>query len=141
MGMTGQCLCGAVTFEGQGQMGGVHTCHCADCARWNGGPLMAVEFENGIKVEGPVNWYQSSDWGERGSCSTCGSALFWRMRDRSRINVAVGALDDRSVIEKIASHIFFDSKPDFYDFADDAPRLTGAEVVAQFLAGQDKTDT
>lgn len=128
----GRCLCGAVAFTGIGEPGPVSCCHCRDCARWNGGPLMAVSFAGGFHIEGPVRWYQSSEWGERGSCATCGSALFWRMRDGSATNVSVGALDDPSAFGPIDSHIFIDSKPATYDFADDAPRLTAQEVWEKF---------
>lgn len=129
-GASGRCLCGAVTFRGLGVAKGVHCCHCRDCARWNGGPLMAVEFTGGFEIAGPVRWFASSDWAERGSCQTCGAALFWRMQDGSASNVAVGAFDDPTLFTGIASHIFVDSKPAFYDFADSAPRLTAAEVLA-----------
>jgi hypothetical protein len=126
---SGRCLCGAVSFAGLGAPKGVHCCHCRDCARWNGGPLMAVEFEGGIDASGPVRWYASSDWAERGSCEVCGSALLWCLRDGSLINVAVGALDDQSLFQSIESHIFVDSKPTYYEFADDSPRLTAAQFL------------
>lgn len=134
-GSTGRCLCGAVTFRGVGSPKGVHCCHCRDCARWNGGPLMAVEFTGGLEIAGPVRWYASSDWAERGSCDRCGSALFWRMRDGSTSSAAVGAFDDQTQFAGIESHIFVDSKPAYYEFADGAPRLTAAEVMALFAPG------
>lgn len=132
---TGRCLCGDVTFRGLGAPKGVHCCHCRDCARWNGGPLMAVEFTGGLEISGPVRWFASSDWAERGSCGRCGSALFWRMQDGSVSNVAVGAFDDQTLFPGIASHIFVDSQPAYYAFADTAPRLTAAEVLAAFEGG------
>jgi hypothetical protein len=126
---SGRCLCGAVTLAGRGAPKGIHCCHCRDCARWNGGPLMAVEFEGGIDVAGPVRWFASSEWAERGSCEACGSALLWRLKDLSMINAAVGAFDDQSIFAGIESHIFVDSKPRYYEFADDAPRLTAAQFL------------
>lgn len=129
---TGRCLCGAVTFAGLGAFANVSCCHCRDCARWNGGPLMAVEFSDGLAIEGPVRWFQSSAWAERGSCERCGSALFWRTRDGSMVNASAGAFDDQTRFAKLDSHIFIDSKPAYYDFSDAAPRLTGAEVLAHY---------
>ncbi|MEM9384320.1 MAG: GFA family protein [Pseudomonadota bacterium] len=131
----GHCLCGAVSFTGKGESEGVHCCHCRDCARWNGGPLLSVAFTEGYDVEGPVRWFASSVWAERGSCERCGSALFWRLRDGSYFSAAVGAFDDTSAFARIDSHIFIDCKPEHYEFADDAPRLTAAEVIAKFTAG------
>ncbi|MEO0973291.1 MAG: GFA family protein [Pseudomonadota bacterium] len=132
MNTTGHCLCGAVTFRGKGAPEGIHTCHCRDCARWNGGPLMSVEFTESYDIEGPVHWFDSSQWAQRGSCQRCGSALFWRMRDGSHLSVSAGAFDDPTLFDSIDSHIFIDAKPAYYEFADNAPRLTAAEVIARF---------
>lgn len=128
----GHCLCGAVSFRGVGDHEGIHCCHCRDCARWNGGPLLSVEFSQGYEIEGPVRWYSSSEWAQRGSCECCGSALFWRMQDGSHCSAAIGAFDEPGQFTHIASHIFIDRKPGHYEFADDAPRLTAAQVIAQF---------
>ncbi len=136
--MTGHCLCGAVTYEGQGERGRVHLCHCSDCVRWTGGPFMGLQFSDGLTIKtGDVNWYDSSDWGERGSCSKCGSTLFWRLKQDHKITiVTAGSLDDTSDLEPIEEHIFIDHKPDYYDFAGDVPRLTGAEVFARLQEQQ-----
>ena len=37
----------------------------------------------------------------------------------------------------IAEHIFVEEKPAYYDFADEAPRVTGAEVFERFTGPQD----
>ena len=135
---TGGCLCGAVRFVGNGEASGVHVCHCAQCARWTGGPALCVEFSEGIDITGEVTWFSSSDWAERGFCGGCGSTLFYRLKDGSYINVGTGFLDDRSDLAPIDPHIFVDHRPPFYDFADAAPRLTGEEFFKQLQAGQDQ---
>jgi hypothetical protein len=133
---TGRCLCGAVVYEGKGEPGDLHVCHCTACRRWNGGPAMAVTFSGGIEIRTPdtVNWFSSSDWAERGSCRVCGSALFYRLKDGDPpyINVSAGSLDDASVVKGVHEHIFVESWPAYYDFADDAPRTTGEDFVARF---------
>ena len=140
MAITGGCHCGNIWFEGKGALGAVHVCHCDDCARWSGGPSISVDFADGIEINGKVAWYQSSERGERGFCPKCGSALFYRLQDKSYINVAVGQLDNRAAIETIDSHIFIDRKPGFYDFSDTAPRLTGAEFIAQIEGEKTEED-
>ena len=130
--MTGQCLCGDVKYKGLGKASAVHACHCRDCARFMGGPFLGVEFD-GVQADGPVNWFQSSEWGERGSCSKCGSAMFWRLQDGgAHFTVTLGSLDDRKRIAPIDRHIFIDAMPHHYDFSDTAERLTGAQVMALF---------
>ena len=117
----------------------MHSCHCADCLRWVGGPFMALHFPAGVKIVEPstVNWYQSSDWAERGSCGHCGTALFWRLRsDHGMTVVSAGSLDQNEELDPIEEHIYIDKKPPWYDFADDAPRLTAAQFMARIQAGQ-----
>ncbi|GGY56448.1 GFA family protein [Parvularcula lutaonensis] len=130
--ITGRCLCGAVTYEATSKNGRLGVCHCSDCQRWKGGPFIGLDVET-ISIEGPVRWYSSSEWAERGSCSECGSALFWRMKDGRHQTVSAGSVDDPSAIKDIKSHIFIDSKPDYYDFTGDAPRLTGEETLAMVM--------
>lgn len=98
---------------------------------------MAVEFTESYEFDGPVRWYTSSEWAERGSCERCGSALFWRMRDGTHFSASVGAFDEPSLFSAIESHIFVDCKPAHYEFADNAPRLTAAQVIERF--GGDST--
>jgi hypothetical protein len=132
---TGHCLCGAVAYTGKGQRGHIHVCHCDSCRRWTGGPYLGVQFSEGVSIGTPdaVNWYESSDWAMRGSCRTCGTAMFYRLKSApDDLAVTAGSLDDTTGIGQIEEHIFIDSKPDYYDFVGDAPRVTGAEVFARF---------
>ena len=138
--VTGHCLCGAVTYRG---LGGphphMHVCHCTNCQRWSGGPFIGLRFDGGIEIGNPegVNWYPSSDWAERGSCKACGGAMFYRMRqDPSQVIVSAGSLDTVGGAVAIGEHIFIDEKPAYYDFAGDAPRVTGAEVFARYQSPQ-----
>ena len=138
--LTGSCLCGAVTFTGRGQPSAVHVCHCRMCAKWSGGPAMGVEFSDGIDFEGEVRWFASSDWGERGFCPTCGSSLFYRLRDGSYMNTAVGFLDEPAQIAAIDLEIFIDQKPDCYAFEGKPSRLTGPDFLKRLKSGQSLYD-
>jgi len=138
MSVKGRCLCGAVQFTGTPVPGrGISVCHCGQCRRWAGGPFFAVRMQGGITLTQEVGliWFRSSDHGERGFCDRCGSSLFWR-KPGSGLDVAVsvGALVDGHR-EQIASHIWIEDKPDFYDFADDAPRLTAEQAMARVMTG------
>ena len=127
---TGKCLCGEVTFFGHGSVTDMHVCHCRSCARWGGGPAFGLSFSEGIEINGSVTWFDSSDWAERGFCSKCGSTLFYRLKSGDFISVAAGALDDQTLVPPIGSHIYIDRKPNYYEFADSAPRLTEEEFLA-----------
>ncbi|HUS53469.1 MAG TPA: GFA family protein [Thermohalobaculum sp.] len=134
MNRTGQCLCGAVQFSGTPVgRGQVSVCHCGQCRRWNSGPLMSLDMDGVVTLtkSDALVWYKSSDHGERGFCRHCGSGLFWREPGATLgWGVSVGALDDVTGVQ-IAQHIWIDDKPDFYDFADDAPRKTAAQCVVE----------
>lgn len=130
---TGRCLCGAVRFEFDGAPGGIGFCHCKMCRRWSGGaPFAAFQAAPRLLAAESLRWHKSSEWGERGFCRECGTPLFWRAAGVSEWAISAGALDDEKGLA-VAKHIFIDDKPDFYDFADDAPRSTGAEFTAGVL--------
>jgi hypothetical protein len=125
-----------VQFAGTLVDGGrISVCHCGQCRRWNSGPLMSVDMEDGMTLirDDGLDWYKSSDRGERGFCRHCGSSLFWREPGAAHgWGISAGALDDASGLT-IARHIWVDDRPNFYDFSDTAPRLTAAQAEAKGL--------
>ena len=129
----GGCLCGAVRFEGVLSDRGVQLCHCKMCRALSSGPFHTVKFVGGVTLteRRGLKWFESSDWGRRGFCGECGATLFWSMKgaDDGRWPVSAGALDE-DVEQPLSKHIFVDHAPGYYAFADDAPRLTQAEVLA-----------
>lgn len=132
----GRCLCGAVSFEARGEPSPVHACHCDDCRRFSGMAFIATNIGE-IDLHGPVRWFASSAWAERGSCGECGSALFWRLRDPAAsaalgTAVSLGAFDDRAEFGPIAEHYFADNIPASYDFTGDGVRLSREETLAKF---------
>ena len=136
MERTGRCLCGAVTFTAKGLEPTLAACHCGMCRRWTGGPLLAIS-------PGEVEWvgedriatYRSSEWAERGFCSSCGTSLFYRVTapgpHQGREHLAFGTLDDQSGFE-LNLEYFIDIKPEAYALEGDRTRLTEAEVFARF---------
>lgn len=130
MQATGHCLCGAVRFEAEDVQSDVHACHCGKCARWGGGPVLAVNVGKiAFDGESSIARFQSSDWGERGFCSRCGSHLFFRLREADHYLVAMGAFDEQAPF-RLAGEIYVDEKSPAYDFAGDHPRLTGEQFLA-----------
>jgi hypothetical protein len=131
--LNGQCLCGAVRFHGTPVPGrGIGVCHCGQCRRWASGPFMAIRMTGGVTFDADeaLVWHRSSDHGERGFCGKCGTSLFWRAPGAGNdVAVNVSALPEDHG-QAINEHIWVDDKPDFYDFSDDAPRLTAAQAMA-----------
>lgn len=131
--MTGRCLCGAVTLTASGLNQHVDACHCRMCRTWGGGPLFAVGCEDGISLTGEaqVTIYDSSAWAERGFCSRCGTHLFYRLKDKRWYAIPAGVLENQEGLV-LHQQIFIDEQPAYYELANDTPRLTGEEFLAQY---------
>ena len=134
----GACLCGAVRFAIEADASEVAVCHCGMCRRWTGGPFAGIHVKGAVAFEGreAIGLYRGSSWGERGFCKICGSTLFWRLQDQSETVLPAGAFDDASGF-KLTTEIFIDEKPDFYDFAQETKKMTGAEAFAAFAPPSD----
>ena len=94
---------------------------------------MAVNCGKDVAFEGKENIsvFDSSAWAERGFCSTCGTHLFYRLKDGNQYIMPAGLFDDdeRFVFD---NQVFIDEKPPFYRFANETEELTGAEVFAKY---------
>ena len=132
---SGGCLCGAVRFEIAVPEATFTVCHCGMCRRWSRRPV------HGRALPGPgqfhqriagLSWYRGSKWGERGFCGRCGTSLFWRLAGDPTAMLAVSAeaFDDADDLS-LDRHIYIDAKPARYAFADDRPRLTEAQCLAE----------
>ena len=116
----GSCLCGAVTFEVEGDLAGPDACHCTKCRKHSGHFFASTDVPRSavmIRGEEKVSWYQSSEKARRGFCSTCGSSLFWDPLFRDWIGIAMGAFDGPTET-RLHVHIFVADKSDYYDVAD-----------------------
>lgn len=133
--VNGSCLCGAVRMAIKPTSTSVGACHCSMCRKWGGGPLLAVECESDVQIDGAdnVSVFSSSEWAERAFCSRCGSHLFYRLKKGGLYAVPVGLLEDGG--QWVFDHqLFVDEQPAFYAFANETKQLTGAEIFAQFAA-------
>lgn len=75
----GQCHCGAVKYETAGTTTHQTLCHCTDCRRHSGAPMVgwALFPNEQLKIEGETREYASSEHGRRHFCPTCGTGLFY----------------------------------------------------------------
>lgn len=124
--LEGGCLCGAIRFRLSPPIRDVVVCHCRQCAKWTGSVVAAtaVALENFELLSGAddLQWYAATPHAERGFCGRCGSSLFWRPADKSRISVLAGVLDPPTGLA-VSAHIFVADKSDYYKISDDAPQF------------------
>ena len=129
---SGACLCGSVKVEVKGAKKDMGTCHCNMCRKWGGGPLFAVECGTEVTLSGEdsVSIYDSSDWAVRGFCKSCGTHLFYRLKESGQYHMSLGIFENANEFS-FHHQIFIDEKPAYFDFANETLKLTGAEVFAQ----------
>ncbi len=80
MKITGGCHCGAVRYQAEGEPLTHALCHCTDCRRSAGAPMVGWTMYpvNAVKVsKGEPKVYESSKDGRRYFCGVCGTGLFY----------------------------------------------------------------
>jgi len=132
MALKGQCLCGDVKFE-TGDEYHLDACHCSMCQKWAGGVFIGADFRAGevtITKDDGLTWYASSDWAKRGFCKSCGSSLFYRLKDNDDFWAVCAGSIDIPAGQSLGKEIFIGEKRDYFALSGDHPRLTGTEFMA-----------
>ena len=110
---TGQCHCGAIQYEVNGDLIGEINCH-----RWHGNfAAYAVALLSDFKITkgaDTLTWYESSGTARRGFCPHCGSSIFKDNKDGEKIVLSVGALNAPTGLAHLKD-IFTESKGDWYE--------------------------
>ena len=101
MSLTGGCQCGAVRYRLDAPPTGHCICHCRMCQKNSGGPFMAftgVTMNNFKVTRGEISTFVSSDFGERGFCSRCGTPLTYYGTGGDRMAVTLCSLDNPNAV-------------------------------------------
>ncbi len=80
MAITGGCHCGAIRYEVTGTAIVHALCHCRDCRRSSGAPMVGWTMyrADAVKVtKGTPKIYNSSENVRRHFCAECGTGLFY----------------------------------------------------------------
>ena len=104
--LTGGCLCGAIRYAYDGEVGAAGYCHCADCRRVSGsafGVSLSVSAAGFRLVQGtPKGFTKAGDSGRpvtRYFCPDCGSPLYTLPPlHPERLFIKAGSLDDPGVV-------------------------------------------
>ncbi|MCW8093410.1 GFA family protein [Alteromonas sp. ASW11-130] len=127
------CLCNAVSLSIADPISELHICHCSTCRQWGGGPMMVANCGTKVSFKGEpyIVRYHSSEWAERGFCKQCGTHLFYHYLESGSYFIPAGLMQLGDNVT-MASQIFIDEKPHYYEFSNDTVKMTGAEVIAQY---------
>ena len=103
--LEGGCHCRAVRYRIEGDAVRAGLCHCTDCRRHSGAPLVGWAIFRGeqVRAEGELATYASSEHGRRQFCPKCGTGLFY-LNDiifAGLIDVQIATLDDPDSLQPI----------------------------------------
>jgi hypothetical protein len=75
----GKCHCGAIRYKAAGEPVHHALCHCTDCRRSAGAPMVgwAMFKTDEVEIDGEPQVYSSSENGRRHFCGACGTGLFY----------------------------------------------------------------
>lgn len=99
MELTGGCQCGAVRYAVSGEPRHVALCHCTDCRKSAGAPMVSwaafAEDELTVTQGEPVT-FNSSGKTLRSFCGTCGTGLIYRNAEflPGIVDIQSATLDD-----------------------------------------------
>lgn len=112
----GSCLCGALSYEIEGEFDGVWVCHCSNCRKASGGAGNTIL----VVPRDRFHWRTGEDhrvtYALRPTyaitrCRTCGTPLPAE-EDESNVYLTAGTLDD-PLGAGIHTRIFAGSRPDW----------------------------
>ncbi|HEX8654560.1 MAG TPA: GFA family protein [Allosphingosinicella sp.] len=100
--LKGQCYCGAVRYEMPADVVHHTLCHCTDCRRASGAPVVSwgLAARDAVTIDGEPKVYASSEHARRHFCGTCGTSLFYtnEIVFPGMIDVQTATLDEPDAI-------------------------------------------
>jgi hypothetical protein len=128
MTMTGHCLCGAVRYRVDEELGFTANCHCSFCRRAHGAPFVPVSLvaRSAFQYtagEDQTRVFDTSGGGSRVFCTQCGTRICNLPRVMpDHLSLVVATLDDEHAVRPNV-HINVESKAPWYEIADDLPQF------------------
>lgn len=122
---TGRCHCGAIHYQVSGDPMHVALCHCSDCRRSSGAPMVswAAFAETALVVtKGSPRTINSSGAAMRSFCPDCGTGLFYHNAEvlPGIVDIQSATLDDPNVFPPLV-HIQTAEKLDWMKDLDSLP--------------------
>jgi hypothetical protein len=124
---TGQCLCGDVKFEADGEPAVMAQCHCTDCQISSGSGYASLAFmaKQDVKITGRTGTFEHSvDNGNvltKHFCARCGSQMFGENSARpTMIGLRAGTINEQESF-KPQFNLFTSSKMDATQLDPDIP--------------------
>ena len=129
--VTGQCLCGSVTFKVDGPISSFHICYCSRCRHSTG----SAHASNIFTQPENISWLSGSDliqrfelptaksWSKQ-FCKICGSGLPYVNRAGTFLVIPAGSLNDDIQLSP-DDKIFCEERCKWVEAIQDAPEFSG----------------
>ncbi len=125
---TGQCYCGTVKYEIQGDFGFIVHCHCRNCRRVTGSVAYTAAFMREENFSITAGQEEIREYFPTGSgpfartfCGKCGGRLSVKLPIPGIINIALTTLDQEPD-EDVGVHINLESKAPWQTVGDARPQ-------------------
>lgn len=119
----GGCLCGALRYEGTGTPYNVSHCHCIDCRRTSGAPLVTWASFRRSEFRFTKGQPRNVSWAGRvrSFCGACGTPLtFMTEPDADEVDVTVSSFDHPEAVSP-ADHTWVEDRLPWIQLADGLP--------------------
>ena len=124
--VTGRCQCGAIHYEARGEPVYSALCHCSDCRKSAGAPMVgwALFSTDAVTINGTPIHYVSSENVTRQFCGQCGTGLFYSniVSFPGMIDIQTATLDDPAAFPP-AVHVQWAEALPWMDKVQDLPRF------------------
>ncbi len=104
--LTGQCLCGDVKFQADGEPALMANCHCSDCRQASGSPFATLIFmkNEDVKITGKVSKFdhkvETGNVLTKHFCPHCGSQMFGTNEARpTMIGLRAGSINEHEYVK------------------------------------------
>lgn len=130
MAHSGQCLCGAISYEFDNDPAAWGVCHCKNCQRQAGSAFstLAPVPKSEFRVTGTPKLYEDSDTDsgnkvQRFFCEVCGSPIYSALPGQPDvIYLKTGTLDDTSKFSPMF-HVWCSTKQDWVNLEEGVPKM------------------
>ncbi len=121
--LSGNCLCGAVSFRLRGETSDIYQCHCSKCRKAMGSASGSICLSSGenfdwVSGEDQIRTFEAPSGYYNAFCSTCGSPLPHSNPEKTTYWVPAGLLNDKDPGIKVFAHVFVDSKASWDEIGD-----------------------
>ena len=121
--INGQCECGKIQYQINGEINDYSHCHCSQCRRLHGAAFASFAGVEGSQFsyltgKSEISLYSSSASHQRFFCKHCGSNILVTLDDEPQaIYVAMGTINGNPTLPT-GYHIYVGSKAPWYEIND-----------------------